>query len=344
MGSVARARSTRSRSDSVSRSRALTKIRRELNKARPHRDGVSERLRRDRYLPASRWSLRRTASRAWLARRTAWNLSTTSVAFTRFFQTEDPDDGPAESPGDYYAKVKIGDFPYESTFEQHVDQAGDISPNWSFNRTVDSSAINVPVVIEIWDHDDTSPDDEMDISPSGRALDLSVELNTSVFRGDIEGIAKGESEGTEEDRGKVFFTISTSLSGDTDGDGIPDGAELDGFRDASGTVFTDMAAMGADPCRKTIAVEIDYMSGAADGHTHQPQAPARTSFRDQGTVALPASRCRRTASTVSAVRPFAEIPTATVPRPPGCAASAPAYSATASRPSARKLAAATPAA
>jgi len=31
-----------------------------------------------------------------------------------------------------------------------------------------------------------------------------------------------------------------------------------------------MAAMGADPCRKSIALEIDWMAGAGDGHTHRP--------------------------------------------------------------------------
>ncbi|MEY2416475.1 MAG: hypothetical protein QOH53_1809, partial [Ilumatobacteraceae bacterium] len=36
-----------------------------------------------------------------------------------------------------------------------------------------------------------------------------------------------------------------------------------------------MAALGADPCRKDVAVQIDYMSRAADGHTHKPTDAAK---------------------------------------------------------------------
>lgn len=56
---------------------------------------------------------------------------------------------------------------------------------------------------------------------------------------------------------------------DTDQDGIPDTFEMNEIRDKNGNVIADLKAMGADPCRKTIAVEVDYMGGAADGHTHK---------------------------------------------------------------------------
>jgi Bacterial Ig domain len=57
-----------------------------------------------------------------------------------------------------------------------------------------------------------------------------------------------------------------SHAGDFDGDGFPDDWEL-GNVDMFGL---DIAALGADPCRKTIAVEIDYMDGSITGLSHKP--------------------------------------------------------------------------
>lgn len=50
--------------------------------------------------------------------------------------------------------------------------------------------------------------------------------------------------------------------GDTDGDGIPDAVEL----------AADLAAFGADPCRETVAVEIDWLE--APDHSHRPDPAA----------------------------------------------------------------------
>ena len=58
---------------------------------------------------------------------------------------------------------------------------------------------------------------------------------------------------------------------DFDEDGIPDLWELNGIDvDNDGTIDFDLPAMGADPCRKTIAIEIDYMDGSITGLTHKP--------------------------------------------------------------------------
>ncbi len=59
----------------------------------------------------------------------------------------------------------------------------------------------------------------------------------------------------------VFGEVTVSQpppSADIDGDGIPDSVELS----------PAMQALGADPCRKTIPVQIDYM--VASDHTHKP--------------------------------------------------------------------------
>lgn len=70
---------------------------------------------------------------------------------------------------------------------------------------------------------------------------------------------------------------------DIDQDGFPDEAELNGMDvDGDGVVDLDLPALGADPCRKTIVVEIDYMDGSITGLSHTPHpdlvARMQTSF------------------------------------------------------------------
>jgi YVTN family beta-propeller protein len=79
---------------------------------------------------------------------------------------------------------------------------------------------------------------------------------------------------------KIYVTNSNdgtvsviSSAADFDADGIPDSIELSGIRDANGNLVPNNIPLGfpMDPCRKTVAVEIDYMGEALDGsHTHFP--------------------------------------------------------------------------
>jgi len=63
----------------------------------------------------------------------------------------------------------------------------------------------------------------------------------------------------------------TSSPPDFDLDGIPDAAELNGIDvDGDGTLEFNLSELGADPCRKTIVVEIDYMDGSITGFSHEP--------------------------------------------------------------------------
>ncbi len=71
-------------------------------------------------------------------------------------------------------------------------------------------------------------------------------------------------------------------------DGIPDVVKRFGLHDKDGNLVADFTSSNdiegngvpddfggpANPCRKAIAVQVDYMSGALDGHTHKPQAAA----------------------------------------------------------------------
>ena len=72
---------------------------------------------------------------------------------------------------------------------------------------------------------------------------------------------------------------------DTDGDGLWDDWEQSGVdTDGDGTIDLNLPALGADPLRKDVFIEIDWMDcaamgsdcGAGDTHSHRPQAAAIT--------------------------------------------------------------------
>jgi hypothetical protein len=174
-----------------------------------------------------------------------------------------------DCPNDYYASVSIGGQDYESSSKISSD---DFSPAWIFTRSVDLSSGSIPIVIELWDSDLVF-DDQVDIDPTtgGSDLDLTFDVATGTWSGDVpdnQRFAEGNEGGN---RAKIFFEI-TLTSGDIDEDGIPDAIELFGVRDESGNPIPIVEGLGfpMNPCRKTVAVEIDYMDGAPDGHTHQP--------------------------------------------------------------------------
>lgn len=205
-----------------------------------------------------------------------------TVTILRFIEVQNPDPAPGQGCcGDYYAMVRIDGFSPQTSPE--IDDRADISPYWTFTKGVDTSLGTIPIEIEIWDADSVfaAPDDIMDLNPIDGVQKLTILFNLQggTWSGDVPanvGFSQGDGDhehfGTFEggEAGKILFDISLSGNGDTDGDGIPDGVERFGVRDGNGNVVADMAAMGADPCRKTIAVEVDWMGGAADGHTHRP--------------------------------------------------------------------------
>ena len=67
------------------------------------------------------------------------------------------------------------------------------------------------------------------------------------------------------------ITDIPSPTADIDQDSIPDNIELNGIFDPQGNLVANLAQMGADPCRKTILVESDYMEvNRIFGHSHKP--------------------------------------------------------------------------
>ena len=197
-------------------------------------------------------------------------LMPVTFTLTRILET-DCDEGLGEPcPNDFYAKVNIANQGLE-TGVRAPDDTADVSPNWTFTRMVDISAGAVPIDVQIWDHDDESGDDLIDISTGDRTLHLLFALSTASWSSEVP-LNVGSSSGSGDDSAQVFFDITVGGDGDVDDDGLPDRVERMGVTNSSGILVENMATLGADPCRKTVAVEVDYM--AAAGHTHQPQAAA----------------------------------------------------------------------
>ncbi|MBB5781148.1 CARDB domain-containing protein [Nonomuraea jabiensis] len=233
---------------------------------------------------------------------------TFSIDYLR--QLENPDDGflGDGGDGDYYPKVRIADGPLEEGPRIEDDEFSPKglpeAPNgWVFTKSDlpgDKPTVNITVSLWDWDNGLRTNDDRMDISPQPQdvELDLVYDLRSGSLSGDgivfgtpcidtsgefrgktcVEG--NGDSGFPEDNDGRkarIGITVTTDLP-DTDKDGIPDIIELSGIRDRSGAVLADLPALGADPCRKTIILQVDYMADAR--HTHQPKAAAIALVRD----------------------------------------------------------------
>ncbi len=255
------------------------------------------------------------------------NAAQVSLTFrvSRVLQVENPD-GPDD--GDYYAKVKIGGNGFESS---PVTTSDDFRPNWTFTKLVDDTTPTV-VQVELWDEDGgfRGGDDKMDINPADQKVELSFTFdpvtrtwtspdlppNAVASRGD------GDEDFPDTNDGRIAqieFDFSTSGNSDIDGDGIPDAVERFGVRNLDGTFVPggDLASLGADPCRKSIAVQIDYMSGAADGHTHQPKAAAIAEVKAAFNAApVPAVTPCPYGPTPAAGMDFVAIPGKAIPEQP----------------------------
>jgi uncharacterized repeat protein (TIGR01451 family) len=213
----------------------------------------------------------------------AVNAATTPVTVTiwKLVQIDDPDSGKLFSvAGDFYAKVKIDGFDFQTSSEVSIDPGfGEgviysipitFEPFWTFTRDVELTNGTADIEIQIWDGDDPGfplfdDDDQVDVGPAGgdRTLNLTLDLATGNWSGEIplnQAFVQGEGDG---DRSKIFFTIGTqSASGDADGDGLLDGWESRGLDvDGDGTIDINLPVMGANPIHKDLFLELDYMSG-----------------------------------------------------------------------------------
>lgn len=210
-----------------------------------------------------------------------------TVRVTRVIEGQAADgDG---TPGDFFPRISINGGPNQDA--PHREQS-DFNPDWKISAEVPSDAASFPINIELWDYDDTfaGGDDHMDISPTNEDVDLNltVDMATRTWTAVADQlpengtVTKGDGDhGFPDDNdGRIALLQFDVLFGgdpDTDDDGIPDTVERFGVRDGLGRTIM---ALGTSPCRKSIALEIDWMEGAADGHTHKPKDAAIKEFVD----------------------------------------------------------------
>ena len=188
------------------------------------------------------------------------------------------DEGDFEAcPNDFYPKIDIGAQGLDDAKDRYCCAHGtDFQPNWVFTRSVNASGL-VSIHLELWDQDDGSPDDELDISSTPqRSLDIQVNLNNCTWEGSgVRGVLNttASSTGADTDAARVYFFISApSVSCvDTDNDGLLDVWETSGYDgDGDGTPEVNLPAMGADRRRRDLFLEIDYVAVPGGGHSHAP--------------------------------------------------------------------------
>lgn len=176
-----------------------------------------------------------------------------------------------ESWPDFYAKIFINGV--ETITTRADDDRKSVTPlGWTASAIVDNVITpQVPIGFQIWDHDSTSGDDLLDASPQSGTNNFNIVLNlaTGTWSGDTTTTCvTGDGVDTDDDDFypvQVCFAISTlSASGDADLDGLLDSWETSGFdADGDGVVDVNLPAMGANPLRQDLFLELDYETGRA---------------------------------------------------------------------------------
>ncbi|MDF5751168.1 hypothetical protein [Spongiactinospora sp. TRM90649] len=192
-----------------------------------------------------------------------------------------------EGHADFYAKVFINGVKQPPGSDEDDpstpihDNSGSIDPNWTVATQIPDTVVNVPVTIQIWDYDSTSGDDLGDVSPRNGDNNLDFRVSYSDGRwidhtGNEDNVnwpqncSTGDGGDDDEPRVKVCFEIGTDqTTGDSDGDSLLDGWELNGINvDGDNDIDVDLPGMGAQTGRKDLFLEIDCLFGT--NHTHCP--------------------------------------------------------------------------
>jgi len=236
----------------------------------------------------------------------AATLVPVTFTITRVEEVHCADGLPETCPNDYYPKFNIdnqGLFDGKELF--CCEESTDFRPNnWAHMRMVDSSHNLVQIHIELWDQDDFSGDDIVDIAAGdARSLDLTFDLNACTFQGSgltvqqgagIMALLQGQSQGGPNESARITFTITTptcldqAYNIDSDGDGLPNGWELMGLNIEDPNVQpakvlpvvdgTPDLALHTDPFHKDLFVEVDWMECSSTfpcivaNHSHAPEA------------------------------------------------------------------------
>ncbi|NUR93316.1 MAG: DUF11 domain-containing protein [Nonomuraea sp.] len=215
---------------------------------------------------------------------------TIKLTINKIHQIESPDNG----NGNYFPEIRIGDGALQrrDAVEDDDFNPSVFDPPWIFTQDVQvpDDTTKIPVLIRLWDEDGglNGGDDKLDISPQNQDDDLELEYDigtdTWTDPGDLltPGQTYVEGDGDpnfpnahDGHRAGIGFKLERTSGPlpDIDGDGIPDVIERFGVRNPDGSMMYDLKALGANPCRKTVIVWIDWMMGDAQ-HTHKPKDAA----------------------------------------------------------------------
>ncbi|WP_061300784.1 DUF11 domain-containing protein [Herbidospora cretacea] len=193
-----------------------------------------------------------------------------------------------ESTPDFYAEITYAGFPVHTTPRAPDDQV-QIAPFWTLTRDVPTTVVEQEISVLVKDHDSTSGDDWADTSP--RAGDPFTRFKVNMINGKVTGDLTGTGcvTGNGEPGGGIFgadpkpsvqlcLDITPGPGFDGDGDGFSDWEEYRG-RDFDGDNVVDMTLPDADPKRRDLYVEVDYMAG------HKPEPGALTDVENAFDIA-----------------------------------------------------------
>ena len=193
-----------------------------------------------------------------------------------------------ESAADFYGIIRVNGVA-ETTRRAAEDQElvevvwPALGGVWVESFDVPRTQTSVGVSIEIWDHDGSSGDDLGDASPAaGRAaLEFTYNTLTGALTGDITSPAACATGNGEPGGGflgadpKPPVEVCVAVNADRDGDGRFDSWEtggVDANRDGTVDLALHQAPFNADPFRKDLFVESDFMADPT--HSHAPPVGA----------------------------------------------------------------------
>jgi hypothetical protein len=208
---------------------------------------------------------------------------------TELWQLDDIQDIGIGVIGDFYANVTINGV--EQSNKQGGDGACDdetstglvvplrlfrnfdripdchVKTPWAFTQQVPAGE-KVHVKIQIFDTD-TIFDDEADLKVGdGDAIEFDVDPTTSKWSGDINWPQNCSRPGLN--LGGNNANVCWQAGFDADNDGLLDVWEKFGVdTDNDGVIDLDLPALGANPLRKDVFVEADYL--ASPNHSHGPR-------------------------------------------------------------------------
>jgi uncharacterized repeat protein (TIGR01451 family) len=193
-----------------------------------------------------------------------------------------------ESAADFYGIIRINGVaqqtrraaPDQELVEVKWPELGGV---WVESVDVPRTQQMVPVSIEIWDHDGSSGNDLGDASPAaGRAaLEFQFDTLTGALSGDITSPAACATGNGEPGGGflgadaKPPVEVCVLVNADRDGDGLFDSWETGGIdvnRDETVDLALHLPPFNADPLKKDLFVESDFMADPT--HSHAPAAGA----------------------------------------------------------------------